>query len=301
MNKIKDSNIVEYNQINVQQNKLEKLQAAQRDFEKAQAKANEWNRVHQLVLASNRDDLISRAKYKKERCEEIASRLKKIIDEQTSQLNRIKDFTYYRNPISEKQINIQQTQRTNVITGAAFIAAGTIAGANLSSTIGGMGLAGGFGGIGIGAIPVICAGAVTGAAAYGAMSAIEGDTVAISAIAIGAIGGASVSSLIGTMGLVAPKVGLAVAIGTIPMAAVGGIVGLAAYGVAKMLDETAISETPMQAFERMEEKVLEMDFYSAANQELQPFLCGKDLNPQFAAIEIEEELQMLKKQILNDK
>ncbi len=109
------------------------------------------------------------------------------------------------------------------------------------------------------------------------------------------------------MGLVAPKIGLAVGIGTIPMAAIGGVVGLAAYGVAKMFGKTAInktsaiSETPIQAFERMEEKILEMDFYYAAKQELQAFLSGDDLNPQFAAIEIEDELQKLKKQLLTDK
>ncbi|WP_414619263.1 PspA/IM30 family protein [Calothrix sp. CCY 0018] len=287
-----------YNQMNVQQDKLEKLRATQKDFEKAQAKAKEWAKVHQLALKSNRDDLISRAAYKKQRCEEIASRLKNIINEQASQLDQVKtNFSYYQNQISET--------RKNITTGAAFIAAGTIAGANLSPTIGGMGLVGSFGGIGIGAAHVVCAGAITGAAAYGAMSAIEGDRVAISAIAIGSVGGAGVSSLIGTMGLVAPKIGLAVGIGTIPMAAVGGVVGLAAYGVAKMLSKTstskapAIGETPIQAFERMEEKILEMDFYTAAKQELQEFLSGKDLNPQFATLEIEDELQTLKKQLLN--
>lgn len=291
---------MEHNQMNVQQDKLEKLRATQRDFEKAQAKASEWTKVYQLTLASNRDDLISRAKYKKQRCEEIASRLKNIIDEQTSQLSKIKtDFSYYQDQVSQT--------RKNIVAGAAFIATGTIAGANLSPIIGGMGLAGSFGGIGIGAAPVVCAGAVTGAATYGALQAIEGDKVAISAIAIGSLGGASASSLIGTMGLVAPKIGLAVGIGTIPMAAVGGIVGLAAYGVAKMFSETAtnkilaIKETPVQAFERMEEKILEMDFYSAAKQELQEFLSSKDLNPQFAALEIEDELQTLKKQLSNHK
>ncbi len=289
---------MEHNQMNVQQDKLEKLRATQKDFEKAQAKASEWTKVYQLTLASNRDDLISRAKYKKQRCEEIASRLKNIIDEQTSQLSKIKtDFSYYQDQVSQT--------RKNIVAGAAFIATGTIAGANLSPIIGGMGLAGSFGGIGIGAAPVVCAGAVTGAATYGALQAIEGDNVAISAIAIGSIGGASVSSFVGTMGLVAPKIGLAVGIGTIPMAALGGVVGLAAYGVAKMLSETttnktAISETPIQAFERIEEKILEMDFYSAAKQELQTFLSGEDLNPQFAALEIEDELQSLKKQLLAD-
>ncbi len=282
-----------YNQMNQQKDKLEKLQAAQRDFEKAEAKANEWARVYQLALKSNRDDLISRAEYKKQRCQEIANRLKNIINEQISELN-------HQNQVSQTSIYIQQAQQKNISTGVAFISAGAIAGASLSSTIGGMGLVGSFGGIGIGAAPVVCAGAVTGAATYGAVKAIEGDKAAMSAIAIGSIGGATASSLIGSMGLVAPKIGLAIGISTLPMAAVGGIVGLAAYGVAKMLSETAISETPIQTFERMEEKILEMDFYSAAKQELQAFLSGEDLNPQFAALEIEDELQMLKKQLLND-
>ena len=220
--------------------------------------------------------------------------------EQTSELNQIKRNPISQNQVSQTPIYIQQPQQKNITTGVAFISAGAITGASVSSTIGGMGLVGSFGGIGIGATPVICAGAVTGAAAYGALQAIQGDTVAIGAIAIGSIGGATASSFIGSMGLVAPKIGLAVGVGTLPMAAVGGVVGLAAFGVAKMLSETATSETPIEAFERMEEKILEMDFYSAAKQELQTFLSGEDLNPQFAALEIENELQMLKKQLLNN-
>ena len=239
--------------------------------------------------------------------EEVSQSYNIIEESIDDELKRLKSELLNKNQYEAKEqtseltsIYIHQPQLTNVVTGAAFIGAGTVAGASLSSTIGGMGLVGSFGGIGIGAAPVVCAGAVTGAAAYGALQAIEGDRAAMSAMAIGSIGGASVSSLIGTMGLVAPKIGLAVGIGTIPMAALGGVVGLAAYGVAKILSETAIGETPIQAFERMEEKILEMDFYSAAKQELQTFLSGEDLNPQFAALEIENELQILKKQLLAD-
>ncbi|MEH1871640.1 hypothetical protein [Nostoc sp.] len=69
----------------------------------------------------------------------------------------------------------------NSKTGAAFIVGGTIAGAGVSATVGGMGLAGGFGAVGIGATPVVAAGAVAGAAAYGAINAIaitpDGTTV----------------------------------------------------------------------------------------------------------------------------
>ena len=183
----------------------------------------------------------------------------------------------------------------NSRTGAAFIAGGTVAGAGVSATVGGMALAGGFGAVGIGAAPVVGAGAVAGVAAYGAFKAIgEGDVAAFGAMGIGAVGGAGVSSVVGGMGLVAPKIGLAFGIGTAPMAAVGAVVGLAAYGIAKLLDESGTRETPAQVFDRMEEKVLQMDAYSAAMTELEAFLSGEDLNQKFAALEIEDELQALK-------
>ncbi|MEH2241565.1 DnaJ domain-containing protein [Nostoc sp.] len=96
------------------------------------------------------------------------------------------------------------------------------------------------------------------------------------------------------MGLVAPKVGLAFGIGAVPMAGIGAVVGLAAYGIAKLLDESGISETPAELFERMEEKVLQMDAYSEAVMELEAFLSGEDFNQKFAALEVEAELQALK-------
>ncbi len=183
----------------------------------------------------------------------------------------------------------------NSKTGAVLIAGGTLAGAGISTTVGGMGLAGGFGTIGIGTTPVVVAGAVAGAAAYGAFKAIaEGDVAAFGAMGIGAVGGAGVSSVVGGMGLVAPKVGLAFGIGTVPMTGIGAVVGLAAYGIAKLLDESGISETPVQLFERMEEKVLQMDAYSTALIELDLFLSGDNLNQKFAALEVEDELQALK-------
>ncbi|WP_235526509.1 hypothetical protein [Nostoc piscinale] len=111
---------------------------------------------------------------------------------------------------------------------------------------------------------------------------------------IGAVCGAGFSSVVGGMGIVAPKVGLAFGIGTVPMAGVGAVLGMAAYGFAKLLDESEVKETPAQLFERMEEKVLQMDYYNAAVIELGLFLSGEDLNRKFAALEVEEELQALK-------
>jgi WD40 repeat protein len=167
-------------------------------------------------------------------------------------------------------------------TGAAFITTGTLTGAGISSTIGGIGLAGSFGGVGIGAASV-----------YGAFKGItEGDTLVFSAIGIGATGGIGVSGIIGNIGFVAPKIGLAFGIGTLPMAGIG-----AAYGVAKLLDDSEFQETPMQLFERMEAKILEMDDYNAAVIELDLFLSGDDINQKFAALEIDHKLEQLQSKV----
>ncbi|MBE9050778.1 DnaJ domain-containing protein [Nostocales cyanobacterium LEGE 11386] len=183
-------------------------------------------------------------------------------------------------------------------TGAAFLAGGSVAGVGISSTVGGIGIVGSFGGIGIGAAPVVGIGAVAGAAVYGAFQAItEGDALACGVMGIGAIGGAGVASLVGGMGLVAPKIGLAFGIGTVPMAGIGAVVGLAAYGIAKLLDESEVKEMPLQLFERMEEKVLQMDYYSTVAIELGLFLSGEDINQKFAALEVEDELQALKAKV----
>ncbi|MDJ0675879.1 MAG: DnaJ domain-containing protein [Calothrix sp. MO_167.B42] len=183
-------------------------------------------------------------------------------------------------------------------TAATFITTGTVTGASVSATVGGMGLAGGFGAVGIGTVPTMGAGAVAGAAVYGAFKGIgEGDTTAFASAGIGAVGGVIASNFIGGMGVVAPKVGLALGIGTVSMTAVGAVVGLAGYGIAKLLDESGVKETPTQVFERMEAKVSYMEDYSSAVLELEAFLSGEDINQKFAALEIESELQKLKQQV----
>jgi WD40 repeat protein len=179
-------------------------------------------------------------------------------------------------------------------TGAAFITTGTLTGASISYIVGGIGIAGSFGGVGIGAASVTAAGAVVGAAAYGAFKGItEGDAVAFGAMGVGAMGGVGVSSTIGGIGFVAPKIGLAFGIGTVPMAGIGAVLGLAAYSVAKLLDDSEFKETPMQLFERMEEKVLQNDYYFEALLELS----GDDFNAKFTALQVEEELKKLKVKI----
>ena len=180
-------------------------------------------------------------------------------------------------------------------TGAAFITTGTLTGAGISSTVGGMGIAGGFGGVGIGAAAVTVVGAVVGAAAYGAFKGITaGDSAVFGAMGIGAIGGVGVSNVIGGIGFVAPKIGLAFGIGTVSMTGIGAVLGLAAYGVAKLLDDSEFRETPMQVFERMETKVLNNDYYYL---EALLELSGDHINAKFIALEIEEELKQLKSKI----
>lgn len=179
-----------------------------------------------------------------------------------------------------------------------FIASGAAAGAGVSATIGGMGLAGGFGAVGIGMAPVTAAGAVAGAAVFGAFKAIEeGDTAAFGAIGIGAVGGVGVSATIGGMGLAGGFGAVGIGMGT--MAAAGGVVGLGVYGLYK-----AFKQEPGQrmagaidAFDRMESKVLEMDAYTQALLELEPLYAEEIWKQKFAALEIEEELEALKAQI----
>ncbi|MBD2665925.1 WD-40 repeat protein [Richelia sinica FACHB-800] len=180
---------------------------------------------------------------------------------------------------------------SNSSTGAAFITTGTLTGAGISSAVGGIGLAGSFGAVGIGTTTFMAAGSLAGAAVYGAVKGItEGDAASVVAIAVGAFGGVGCASFVGSIGFVAPKVGLAFGIGTVPMAGIGAMVGLAAYGISKLLDESQFMETPMQVFERMEAKVLDREYYSAALMEL----LDEDIEQKFVALAVEEELENLK-------
>ncbi|MEQ9623310.1 hypothetical protein [Coleofasciculus chthonoplastes] len=181
-----------------------------------------------------------------------------------------------------------------------FIASGATAGAGVSATIGTMGLVGGFGGVAVGMTPVTAAGAVAGAATYGAFKAIENrDALAFGAVGIGAVAGAKVSSTIGGMGL-AGSFG-AVGIGAGTMAAAGGVVGLGVYGLyqACKAEPGQRMAGAVDAFGRMETKVLEMEAYTQALLELElealeKMLLGDAVEQKFAALEIEEELKALK-------
>ena len=182
-------------------------------------------------------------------------------------------------------------------SGTVFIATGATVGAGVATTVGGMGLAGSFGAIGVGAAPVVGAGAIFGAAAYGATQAlIDRDPVAGS-FSLGTLAGAGIAGTIGKMGLVAPKIGLAVGVGNLPIALMGGICGLAAYGVAKMLD-SGIPETPSQAIDRQEARIdWQADYVQALTDLTLGDLKWVDLELELRAATVEDELQALKQKI----
>ncbi len=191
----------------------------------------------------------------------------------------------------------------NSAESVVFIAGGSAAGAGVSATVGGMGLAGGFGAVGIGMAPVTAVGAVAGAAAYGAFRAIaDGDTAAFGAIGIGALGGAGVSATVGGMGLAGSFGAVGIGMGT--MAAAGGVVGLGVYGLYKAFQQEPGQRMAgaVDAFNRMESKLLEREVYTQALLELElealeRKLLGDAVERRFAALEMDEELEALKVQL----
>ncbi|NDJ24848.1 hypothetical protein GS682_25025 [Nostoc sp. B(2019)] len=77
---------------------------AQRDYEQAQAKADEWVRRYQLALKEGHEDLARQAQFQKERYQAIASRLKNLVGEQTPQVDAIKrSLTFWESKVSEAQ------------------------------------------------------------------------------------------------------------------------------------------------------------------------------------------------------
>jgi hypothetical protein len=146
----------------------------------------------------------------------------------------------------------------NAGEGAAFITGGAAAGAGISATVGGMGLAVAGTGMAIGSALVAGAGAIAGAATYGAKKGIEEkDASALGAAALGAAGGSCVSAVVGRMGLAVG--GTAVGIGMAPMAAAGAVVGLGAYGLERLLQQDTDEEKCLdRVIAEMEKALLQL-------------------------------------------
>ena len=172
---------------------------------------------------------------------------------------------------------------------------GGVAGAGIHSTIGGVGLVGGFGGLGIGLVGMTTAGTVVGFAGYGAIEGISnGDSAAFISMGLGAVYGATVASTIGGVGV--SFGGSAFGIGLGSMTAAGGILGLGLYGLAKMYAKSETKEPVAETFNRMEDKISYLDDYYQALLELNPLFAEFACEQQFAELEIENELEMLKAQ-----
>ncbi len=108
---------MEYEQINLQQDTLEKLRkaaisanAAQkialREFEKAQTEADKWIVQYKLALQKSDKTLTRQAQFQKERYQAIADRLRNLVEEEQTQLDNIKTkLSYYEKKLSEEKFN----------------------------------------------------------------------------------------------------------------------------------------------------------------------------------------------------
>lgn len=120
-------------------------------------------------------------------------------------------------------------------TGVLLPVGGALTGAYTYSSIGGIGLVGGIGGVGLGIGAMTGVGALAGSAIYGGLHALEtGDKKAYLASGLGVIGGASLYTAIGGVGLGIG--GTAFGLGMGAMAVSGGIAGLGIYGLTQIFN-----------------------------------------------------------------
>ncbi|MEH1799106.1 MAG: hypothetical protein V7L13_08025 [Nostoc sp.] len=122
-----------YDQNQLSQDALQKLrkgvshsriaqEIAQRDYEKAQAEADKWEQEYQLTLKGSNQDLISKAKFQKERYQAIASRLKKLVGEQQPQVDAIKSsLKSWEQKVSEAQNGVLSSKPSNNEFSPTFI------------------------------------------------------------------------------------------------------------------------------------------------------------------------------------
>ncbi len=132
--------------------------------------------------------------------------------------------------------------------GTALVVGGAVGGAS----IGKIGILAGGTGYSLGAVPLVAAGALTGAALYEVLrSLIEGDASSTSAAAIGAAAGAATSATIGGVGVAMG--GSAIGVGMASMAAGGAVVGLGLVGLNRLLQQGTDPEKLLdRAIEQME-------------------------------------------------
>lgn len=178
--------------------------------------------------------------------------------------------------------------------GSAYLINGAVTGGLFAAKIGRIGIIGGFGGASLGALPIVGAGAIIGAATYGALTALaQGDRTAIGSVGLGIVGGMGISHTIGSLGVAGSFGAFKFGLGSFGMA--GGVVGLGVYGLAKMLD-SGPQETAHQAFDRMAAKIDEDCLYQQAYTEafLELTLGKDDQLVQFLKWDADAELERVK-------
>ncbi|MEH2105967.1 PspA/IM30 family protein [Nostoc sp.] len=95
---------------------------AQRDYAKAQAEADKWEQEYQLALKGSNQDLISKAKFQKERYQAITSRLKKLVGEQQPQVDAIKSsLKSWEQKVSEAQNEVLRSKPNTSEVSPTFI------------------------------------------------------------------------------------------------------------------------------------------------------------------------------------
>ncbi|BFM40869.1 DnaJ domain-containing protein [Synechocystis sp. LKSZ1] len=174
-----------------------------------------------------------------------------------------------------------------------FVVVGASSGYVMASQVGGIGVIGGFGGIALGTPVIVISGAIVGAAVQGILEGIESDDVNILGVTtVGSVLGAGFSAAVGNVGVGVAGTAFSVGMGT--MAVTGGIFALGVYQLLKKFVQQDSQESIQQIFARMEDKILDQEFYYQAMLELDPVLGELAWKQKITELELEEELQQLK-------
>ncbi|MEH1951682.1 MAG: hypothetical protein V7K77_32730 [Nostoc sp.] len=95
---------------------------AERDYAKAQAEADKWEQEYQLAVQGGNQNLISQAKFQKERYQAITSRLKKLVGKQQPQVDAIKSsLKSWEQKVSEAQNEVLSSKLSNSDFSPTFI------------------------------------------------------------------------------------------------------------------------------------------------------------------------------------
>lgn len=94
---------------------------AQRDYDQAQAEADNWERQYQLALKEGHQDLARQAQFNKERHEGIANRLRSLVKQQATQVDTLKhNLTSWESKVSEAENKVLPRKFNPSSTTSAF-------------------------------------------------------------------------------------------------------------------------------------------------------------------------------------